>query len=138
MLEERQMKLQDPFPSHGTAAAAAGAAAAAAAAGKASSRQLDGQLNGSSCLDGQEDPEERMVPSQQSPASPSSPVDPSGHRDQCQTQQRHDQTEMPFSLRLAKAEERIRSLQSALTTSQSEVLNLQRQYDEERCSRSDF
>lgn len=50
MLEERQMKLQDPFPSHGTAAAAAGAAAAAAAAGKASSRQLDGQLNGSSCL----------------------------------------------------------------------------------------
>ncbi|XP_031433570.1 homeobox protein cut-like 1 isoform X2 [Clupea harengus] len=125
MLEKRQMKLQESFPSDSTP-------------GKVLDRQLDGQLNGSACLDPPQGTEERMVPTQQPPASPSSPADPSarGHRDQCQTERSPGQTDMTFSLRLAKAEERIRSLQSALTSSQSEVLNLQRQYDEERTSRA--
>ncbi|XP_062409539.1 homeobox protein cut-like 2, partial [Sardina pilchardus] len=125
MLEKRQMKLQESFPSESTP-------------DKALDRQLDGRLTGSACLDAQ-GIEETMVPTQQPPPSPSSPS-PTGpsdrrHTDQCQSERSPDPSE-PFSLRLAKAEERIRSLQSALTSSQSEVLNLQRQYDEERTSRA--
>ncbi|XP_041915971.1 homeobox protein cut-like 1 isoform X2 [Alosa sapidissima] len=126
MLEKTQMKLQESFPSESTPH-------------KALDSQLDGRLIGSACLDAQ-GIEETMVPTQHPPPSPSpsspSPTDPSArrHKDQCQTE-RPDPGEL-FSLRLAKAEERIRSLQSALMSSQSEVLNLQRQYDEERTSRA--